>query len=302
MVFKDSLIKKRMIFDACAKDGFMPLFRRDVQSVKKFLVLSETQIALQKKAFLLVRKNNVIQGMLKRVEEPSREYEILSRLHSILPRNFVRPIERGDGWYYMEHVSGLSNGLKTVRDVFKSEKTPVFLLKTIILQILCVLITLQNEIPGFAHNDLKLDNIMLRFSSEDLVFPMHTIQMPLVDVVFIDTETVTWNERQDVENLVKVPKEVMKDFGLCIPTWSSWTDAHLVFSDMLFNSKNKALSDFLSQVIPFRLLSTFADGNILVSKRNRLTDQGRIVLNELLETGECMKLDQIINHDFLKNK
>jgi serine/threonine protein kinase len=205
----------------------------------------------------------------------------------------------------MEYLPGLASKVSTVRDLVDVRSLPLSFLKNILLQIICILVTLQAALPNFAHNDLKLDNIMLRYSDgSDIEYNDFIVSAPLIDVVIIDVETATWDERKEVENLAKVPHHVLQDFGLCIETWSSWTDLHLVFMEILFYGNRKPwraqVQAFFGDIIKPQVLKSHQEGNTLfVSPRNRLNEKGRKVINFLMENGDCFSLKKLLSHSFL---
>lgn len=127
-------------------------------------------------------------------------------------------------------------------------------IKAIIVQILFTLIILQKVLPGFRHNDLKVDNILLDFTprKEDTVLRFRKrywhipMSAPLVKIADFDYAYIP-----NVAVNCKVGTEHSASFG-CTASTSKIYDLHL-FLNSLYSYRNNYSKDivtWLQQQLP----------------------------------------------------
>jgi serine/threonine protein kinase len=128
------------------------------------------------------------------------------------------------------------------------------IIKAIILQVLFTLLIIQNTIPGFRHNDLKIDNILLDVTprKKDITLRYKTFlwklpkNIPLVKIADFDYASVS--------NIIKNPKvgtPFAKTFG-CTDKPSKIYDEH-IFLNSIYSCRKRLspqIVTWLEQQLP----------------------------------------------------
>jgi serine/threonine protein kinase len=249
----------------------------------------------------------------KLIRKTSKEKEIILVLqHVFPPQHLVEflPCEETD-IIYTKAVKPLHENIRTLKDVLKHSTTvPLVVCKSILAQIIALLVYAQEKDCKFAHNDLKADNILVTNepSPEPLTIGKYQIQHAGVRVIFIDVETVTGTLFPALD-LSEIPQKVQEQFGLdpSIP-WCSWTDLHLVMLEYwtkvnsLKPSWTLLFQEFLKECMPMKVFCTYNEGNIIMlSNYNRLTKKGRNAINTLISNGQAKDIKEILQLSFFKD-
>ena len=83
-------------------------------------------------------------------------FDIMEKVYSKVPDGIVKPICRGKNYIYTEYINGV-----TLKDyIFSPSSTKRGILK-VIYSTLLTLSKLRAKVPGFRHNDLHLENVMV---------------------------------------------------------------------------------------------------------------------------------------------
>lgn len=248
----------------------------------------------------------------KFVRKTSKEKEIVSILQNVLPSQHLvefQPheeiLQTGEtDIVFTKAVDPLHDNIRTLKDVLKySPSLPPCICKSIMSQIIALLVLAQETDSTFAHNDLKADNILItkELSEEALVIGKYKIHHQGVRVVFIDVETVTGSLFPPLD-LSEVPVEMQEQFGID-PTmpWCSWTDLHLVMLEFWTKIKYfkpnwmKEFQEFLSECMPLKVFTTYKEGNsYMLSSFNRLTKKGRNTINILIENKQGKNIQDVL--------
>ena len=85
-------------------------------------------------------------------------FNIMKRVHSIVPQGVTNPICHGKNHLYTEFVKG-----KTLNNYLQSKPPKKHVMK-VIYSVLHTLHKLRKALPKFRHNDLHLDNVMVDLS------------------------------------------------------------------------------------------------------------------------------------------
>jgi serine/threonine protein kinase len=182
----------------------------------------------------------------------------------------------------------------------------------ILLQLVCILVLLQERIPGFAHNDLKLDNILFSplLENEVVEFPSLGVRIPScpVRVVLIDMETVIGKGIEDGSTQFSTALKNEFGFGSHLP-YCEYTDFHLVLLLLTYqvqvaepvwtNEYNELLTDWKLQDGNTLFYQTHQAGNRAVTKMNRLTAEARDHLQRAIENKTCPPLRALLWHPVL---
>lgn len=164
------------------------------------------------------------------------------------------------------------------------------MIKNIILQVLLVLAIVQQKYPGFRHNDLKIDNILLLKKPHDQfvqrymgryykIFKKH----PIVKISDFDYSNIPGK----IQNS-KLLKEGMKEFGAGTER-SDHYDVH-IFLNSLYSKK---------EILPISIVSwieTIIPKKYLV-KDNELVKYGRLINPEKvkIKTARSLVRDDFFN-------
>lgn len=254
----------------------------------------------------------------KFVRKTSKEKEIVGILQNVFPSQhlveflpYEEILSTGENdIVFTKAVVPLHADIRTVKDVLKYSPTlPLGICKSILSQIIALLVLAQEKDAKFAHNDLKADNILVtkEESEEPLVIGKYKIHHQGVRVVLIDVETVTGSLFPPLD-LSEVPPSMQEQFGLdpSMP-WCSWTDLHLVmleFWTKIGYFKPNWMQEFqvfLSECMPLKVFTTYKEGNsYMLSSFNRLTKKGRNTVNILIENQQGKDIQELLQLSFFE--
>ncbi len=242
------------------------------------IVLPMTTFNTSIKPFLNLTKSNIVNN--KKFEQ------------------FVEKYEKGE---YYQNVSILvsewANGgdlLDYIRKNYKTMKTKHW--RTIFFQILSVLSIIHARYPGFRHNDMKANNILIhnidvdetnkkylyKINNQTYVVPNIGFQVKLWDFDFACIPGIVENSKVDAEWTSKIN---------ITPEQNRYYDIHYFFNTLVrkgffpeFNTSKEIpdkVRDFVKRIIPEKY-----ESGKLVSER------GRILIND-----EYLTPDEILKND-----
>lgn len=251
----------------------------------------------------------------KILRDYSKEREIVEILRqNVLPPQHVIEFlpceETTTEIAFTKAVEPFFGSVKTVKDMLNCvSNMPISICQSVLAQIICLFILGQEKDPQFAHNDLKADNVLItkETSSEPLQIGKYSIRHYGIRVVIIDCETVTGSLFPTL-SLKEIPEPVQYEFGLhpSMP-YSTWTDLHLMLMEFWIKIKNSNCTWkntfylFLKACMFPKFFTTYAEGNMLVSKYNRLNSKGRLALNYLMDKKEVKSIQEIIHLSFFES-
>lgn len=221
--------------------------------------------------------------VVKRTRSSTEAHNLLQLWKHCPQGHCVEPVFSSESLLAMTACSPFTSTIKTFRQFLKFFHTcpwPLQTLKSILVQCIVLLSSLQKGNTKFSHNDLKADNIMLeRCHSTFLYIGDYVVEAWTVKVVFIDAETASGCFYKQSPLLAKLSKSSKASFGLDFP-FSTYTDIHLVFMEILYAMKEglqvEGFLEFLdSDGIP---LEYFQEPYI--TTENRLNGIGRIALKQ----------------------
>lgn len=232
--------------------------------------------AMQSPNVVRLAKSEETLAIAKMCRRHERQYyEIIQEKNVLPPFALPKIIGYDDNLIIFSNIQPY-RGIKTLKDALNA-KVDIKIMKSIIAQIVALLIYAQEHDHAFAHNDLKADNILLT-PSEDVEIGIYEIKTFGVGVVFIDFETVTGSNFPKLK--IETTRKTLLEFGLddSLP-FSQWTDLHLVFMEIL-RYDIPGFSEFLERFYPLSYFHTYP--NELVTSQNRLNAKGRSVMNSPL--------------------
>jgi serine/threonine protein kinase len=235
------------------------------------------------------RVNKTIVAVIKRTRSHTETHN-LRQLHLQLPSHCCAVLNATDSILVMSYVRPFNQDpqISTLKCLLKSYNHRCLpwadmLVKSIVLQSICIFLKLQDHKLEFTHNDFKSDNIMLEYSPHPILdFGILRMNCFCVRVVLIDAETVTGAVYKTSPLLAKMSKSSMASFGLDFP-FSPLTDFHLLCLELLYACKSlkpywaREFVQFLEEFgIPVKYFS-----EPYVTNENRLNGIGRISLKQL---------------------
>ena len=216
---------------------------------------------------VFLRKNNEYVGVVKLLK--NEEDIRLERLSSLIPANSTSILYTNSTLLITHYVQPASTQIKNFADFLSILKDiPFYMLLYVLYQLFTIFASIHTQNPTFAHNDCKVDNILL---TTDL------------KVVLIDAETCTGESFPPLK--INAPKHTLQDFGLGLP-WSAWTDMHLILLEVWTQIKKQKPAwapeflFFLSSILPMSCMKTYAENSPYVSVQNRLNKKGRDYLGD----------------------
>lgn len=174
-------------------------------------------------------------------------------------------------------------------------KKPLSIVKNIILQVVFTLCILQKLYPGFRHNDLKIDNILLDLNKrEDITLCYGTKcwllkgTTPLVKIADFDY----CNIPKHILN-PKVGTTFSFKFG-CTKRNNKIYDVHLFFNSLYKNHKNiNGLQKYIQNFIPIETLSS--DNEHVLYSRLRKPE---IWVGKIATPFEILKTYKTVSHSY----
>ena len=218
---------------------------------------------------MFLRRNKETFGVLKLLK--NEEDERTRCLHRLIPQNSVKVLYADTSVLITEFVQPANARIKSLADLLGLLKEiPMDMLMYVLYQLFAMFFFVHTQNPSFAHNDCKVDNILL---TTDL------------KVVLIDAETCGGHSFPPVA--IQASPQILEEFGLShdMP-WSQWTDMHLILLEVWTQIKRQRPSwssdflVFLSSILPMSCMKTFAEHSVFVSSQNRLNRKGREFLSE----------------------
>jgi hypothetical protein len=160
---------------------------------------------------------------------------------------------------------------------------PDKLVKSIVLQSICLFLKLHSQNLEFTHNDFKSDNVMLEYSPHPILdFGHLRMNCWCVRVVLIDAETVSGAVYKPSPLLAKMSKSSMASFGLDYP-FSPFTDFHLLCLELLHACKSFRpvwTNEFIQFCEDFGIPLQYFNAPY-ITRENRLNGIGRVALKQL---------------------
>ncbi len=229
--------------------------------------------------------------VVKRTRSTTESHN-LYQLWKYCPRGHcVEPIFSSESVLAMTACTPFTSEIKTFRQFLKNYFScpwPIQTLKSIIVQCLVLLATLQKYNTKFSHNDFKADNIMLeRCHSTFLFIGDYIIEAWSVKVVLIDAETTSGCFYKQSPLLSKLSKSSKASFGLDFP-FSSFTDIHLLFMEIIYAIKEGLKIEGFLEFLDSGGIATEYFQEPYITKENRLNGIGRIALKQSGLTLESM--------------
>lgn len=242
-------------------------------------------------------------AVLKLQRRGSREAHNLRTARAALPvplqSRVVLVLDTASDTMILEHVDGVplrcgvtARSLKDALAVLP--KITRLELATALRSLVETLCALHAAIPGFAHNDLKADNVLLRADGT---------------CVLIDGETMAGAGLEPID-LGVMPDAARTQFGLgAANQWCSMTDLHLILLEIAVRVAECkqpppwapefwAVCDALC---PRPALRTWAAGNrVLCTRLNRLSPQGQRAINELQACGRLACPSDVLSLPFFQ--
>ena len=248
--------------------------------------------------------------------ESQREVEVFKVIleNSVIPAHHLpKLMYYTEELLFLKSVPGLQNGVRTLKDLTSAKSLPrlrLDALSSVLAQVVALISLAQQRDPKFAHNDAKLDNFLVTYQEphSSIMIGNKSIQSFGARVVWIDLETVTGDlPYPPLKGFDHIPDAALESFGISpsMP-FCSLTDLHLVLLELWHDVRScspmpdwmPVLRDALARWMPLQLLSTFSEGNKLVSKMNRLSTRGRQTLNLLIASGEALDPEHILADPF----
>jgi serine/threonine protein kinase len=199
------------------------------------------------------------------------EYNKIVKERDIVPvQHFAQILAHEESLVIFKNVTPLTYRIKSFKDAL--EVGEANMVKSIVAQLIAIMIHAHEKDPRFTHNDFKADNILITSSSDYVIIGPYEIKSFGAKVVLIDFETTT--------GLLFPPfshnKKLMQEFGISLP-FSQWTDLHLIFMEVV-RHKTPGFSDFLKKYFP---LEIFTPNGQFVTSQNRLNELGREAMSSV---------------------
>lgn len=235
------------------------------------------------------RINKVFVAVIKRTRSSSETYN-LRQMHLQLSSHCCAVLRATDSILLMSYVRPFNhnppvNTLKCLLTPYNHRYIPWpdKLVRSIVLQSICLFIKLQDNALEFTHNDFKSDNVMLEYTPYPILdFGFLRMNCYCVRVVMIDAETVSGAVYKTSPLLGKMSKSSMASFGLDFP-FSPFTDFHLLCLELLYACKSFRPSwtaEFVQFLEEFGIPLQYFN-HPYITNENRLNGIGRIALKQL---------------------
>jgi serine/threonine protein kinase len=250
------------------------------------IVLPMTTFNTSIKPFLSLPKNNIVNN--KKFDQ------------------FIKRYKKGE---YYENVSVLisewANGgdlLDYIRNNYKKFKLNTW--RTLFFQFLSVLAIIQAKYPGFRHNDLKANNLLVneiatadtsskfqyKINGQSYVVPNIGFQVKLWDFDFACIPGLVENSKVDAEWTSKINIEPVKN---------RYYDVHYFFNTLTkkgffpqFWTEPEIptrVKDFVNRVVPEK----FRKGDLVSDRGRILTNEEYLTPDEILKTDKLFKIMRI---------
>jgi len=193
----------------------------------------------------------------------------------------------------MEYVAPFEK-IHTLRDL--SCETNVLNFKHAIFQAIFTMLYFQTLFPGFRHNDLKADNVLITSSLKQSVRYCNNnkywhLKDNAVWVKIIDFELSCTPDGNRINSrlIQSNDTDMQNSFGLSSEQCTSF-DIHLLFYDCLMSSSSAIRQDFESFIYDFIPSKFFKKENLTSQCRLRLEDQKTLDFPNLLS--------EMLNHQY----
>lgn len=230
-------------------------------------------------------------------------YQSFNYVHPIIIMKAAQGIAvKNDGGQVVARITSLYELLS----VPYITQIPLRFLLYVLVQLIVVFVKFQSILPGFAHNDMKLDNVLLEplQRNEVLEYPEFGVRMPSCPfrIVLIDLETAVGGELP--KSKFSIPKQVQDMFGFGDDVaFCEYTDFHLLMLLIVWQVKQAAPAwsiTFLKFASSWpgmkSLFETHKEGNKMVTSMNRLTSSARSSLQTSIDSGVCPPLRSLLFH------
>lgn len=206
----------------------------------------------------------------------------------------------------IEYVSPcIINEREEIKNFRELSQTEYYLdFKHALFQILFTLLQLQSMYPGFRHNDLKADNVLLENAPKcNLIYQIESSKTKKVfrlrnckvftKIIDFELASTPKNTLIKSESILKSDEKLKNDFGLSIEKCDAF-DVHLLLIDVLKNTKNNI--EFTNFVYDFFKIEYFQHPKITV--QYRLTKNTQTEIQKIFENSKRNLIYEMLSHPY----
>lgn len=171
-------------------------------------------------------------------------------------------------------------------------------IKSAILQTVWTLAVLQKTFPGFRHNDLKLDNILIDFKAEPLFIKFNTHKFKIKGI-FIKISDFDYTNIPDHITNPKVTDPDSKTFG-CTPDKRDHYDLHIFLNSLWSRRKwlPPSITKWVETIVPKELLGVESEmvklGRLICPKKSKIITPRKLLEDPFFDLFRVTKLNSPI--------